>query len=306
MYRFPTNGCQPPMKGVFSVLFARHAGSGATVSFVDLLATLGGYREYAPPEDLRGILAAVWSYARPFGAPAIPAPGHRLVPQSEVSLSFVSRSDGEGRVVDAAMFFIGPIATPRFYDPEPGVTSHSVCFRPEWCRDLLGIDPAEHFNVVTPLAHARPRSEALDIKECADPVAFLLSAVRRLCDEGRASRDTRLAHEALDHLRADARLESVSRTVGICERHLRRVVRETTGFSPKRLQRIRRLAAVMIAADRHDQPDWARLAADHGFYDQPHLIQEFRAIADCLPSELHSDRRLQIWNAAAMPPLSSH
>ena len=55
-------------------------------------------------------------------------------------------------------------------------------------------------------------------------------------------------------------------------------------MSPKRyarLQRFRRL----VAQVHHDRAvDWAGIAVDGGFHDQPHLVHEFRAFAGLTPT----------------------
>jgi len=66
-----------------------------------------------------------------------------------------------------------------------------------------------------------------------------------------------------------------------------------TGVSPKQLHRMHRVARVMIAADRADHPDWAQFAVANGFYDQSHMIQEFRDLTRCSPAQLHAERSMQ-------------
>src|SRR5258706_15524178 len=85
------------------------------------LARLGGYRELAPRDDFRGVVAGLWSYARPEGAPPIPGNGHRLPPESGVSLSCWTWRDARGTALDARGILIGPGGKPRFFAPEPGV-----------------------------------------------------------------------------------------------------------------------------------------------------------------------------------------
>ena len=71
------------------------------------------------------------------------------------------------------------------------------------------------------------------------------------------------------------------------------MIRECTGLGPKRMQRILRLESAVFEADRLDRPPWARLAVAAGFYDQAHLIQEFRDLTARTPVELHVERRAQ-------------
>jgi methylphosphotriester-DNA--protein-cysteine methyltransferase len=66
----------------------------------------------------------------------------------------------------------------------------------------------------------------------------------------------------------------------VSERHLRNVFREEIGISPKRYARIARIRRVAAKAGTES---WARLAADHGFYDQAHLVAEFRELLGVTP-----------------------
>ena len=55
------------------------------------------------------------------------------------------------------------------------------------------------------------------------------------------------------------------------------------GLSPKRFARVRRFQRLVRVASVDPAPDWARLAAEHGYHDQAHLIHEFRAHAARTP-----------------------
>src|SRR4051812_42139861 len=110
--------------------------------------SLGGYREYRVPPDLRGVANALWSYSRPEGAPPIPGAGHRVLPDTSLSLCLWSRRDARGRVSDPRIMLIAPMPSIHFFDPGPGTHIEAVRVEPEWSRDLLGIDPAEHLNSI--------------------------------------------------------------------------------------------------------------------------------------------------------------
>lgn len=56
------------------------------------------------------------------------------------------------------------------------------------------------------------------------------------------------------------------------------------GLAPKRFCRVRRFQRAITLAHRGALEDWAAIAADCGFADQPHLVHEFRAFAGLPPS----------------------
>jgi transcriptional regulator GlxA family with amidase domain len=67
---------------------------------------------------------------------------------------------------------------------------------------------------------------------------------------------------------------------------LTRCFSQQIGLTPKRFARVRRFQRTLRRSAAEVVPvDWARLAAECGFYDQAHLIHEFRAHAGRTPLE---------------------
>jgi AraC-like DNA-binding protein len=65
--------------------------------------------------------------------------------------------------------------------------------------------------------------------------------------------------------------------------------REEIGLSPKAAARILRFERARRNAERSQSPDWARIAVECGYYDQSHLINEFRAVTDRTPATFFQD-----------------
>jgi len=67
---------------------------------------------------------------------------------------------------------------------------------------------------------------------------------------------------------------------------LRRVFRDVVGMSPKAFAKLARFHRALDAATDRTQASWGRIAAATGYYDQAHLIDEFRTIAGVTPRAL--------------------
>lgn len=78
------------------------------------------------------------------------------------------------------------------------------------------------------------------------------------------------------------RIDDVADEAGISRQHLARQFRHHVGISPKMLARVMRFRTVIEAVER--ECDWADVAARFGYYDQSHLIAEFRELAGVTPS----------------------
>jgi AraC-like DNA-binding protein len=270
----------------------------------DPIRSLGGYREYAPPSDLARIVDVTWVYSVPLASRACPArASHRLLPELGVSLYFHCWRDERGRVSEAALSLQGPVRTVQLFAPSGMLHLEAVRVHPEWSRELFGADPAEHadgdapYHTIHRARSARLYDRLVRTTTTAQALAELVTEIRELRDAARAPRALGLARDAAEMIRTiprdDLRLEAVARRMRITERHLRRVVRVATGLGAKQFQRIHRLNRAVAEADRVPRPAWARIAVEAGYYDQSHMIQEFRSITGCAPFELHAERQAE-------------
>jgi AraC-like DNA-binding protein len=64
------------------------------------------------------------------------------------------------------------------------------------------------------------------------------------------------------------------------------------GLTPKFTSRILRFRKSLAAIHGGSEPEWSGLAADHGYYDQAHLIHEFQEFAGMTPAQYHKNRTI--------------
>jgi AraC-like DNA-binding protein len=130
-----------------------------------------------------------------------------------------------------------------------------------------------------------------DARNTVDAAAILESAIaERLAIAGGRCAPAQLALEAAERL-TSANVNAVAVDLRVSERHLRRVFRETVGVSPKTFARLARFRRALRAAREDDHASWASIATAAGYYDQAHLIAEFRVIAGVTPRALLGELR---------------
>ncbi|MBM2617711.1 AraC family transcriptional regulator [Actinoplanes sp. LDG1-06] len=83
------------------------------------------------------------------------------------------------------------------------------------------------------------------------------------------------------------RLADAAVDLGVSERHLRNVFAREIGLSPKHFARITRLRRVLEEAGTRQ---WSSLADDAGFFDQAHMISDFRAFMGVTPAAFTAGR----------------
>jgi AraC-like DNA-binding protein len=75
--------------------------------------------------------------------------------------------------------------------------------------------------------------------------------------------------------------------LGRTERTLLRRFTAQVGLSPKAFARVLRLHRLIASVPLRQEVDWARAASDYGYFDQPHLINDFRALTGTTPGGFH-------------------
>jgi AraC-like DNA-binding protein len=86
-------------------------------------------------------------------------------------------------------------------------------------------------------------------------------------------------------------IAALATELGWSRRHLATMFRREAGLTPKAMARVMRFqrAYARLETVRRDG-GWASVAADCGFYDQAHLIRDFREFAGRTPTEAVRER----------------
>jgi len=105
-------------------------------------------------------------------------------------------------------------------------------------------------------------------------------------DEPSSTRVVRCAVDALTRSAAPLRMTQLAVELRVTPRHLRRVFTSAVGLGPKQFARVIRFQRAFRAVRRNH--DWARVALDAGYYDQAHMIRDFRALAGATPSQVRA------------------
>ncbi|SFF49938.1 Helix-turn-helix domain-containing protein, partial [Nannocystis exedens] len=82
------------------------------------------------------------------------------------------------------------------------------------------------------------------------------------------------------------RVDALARALDISTRHLRRAFEEVVGLGPKEFARLVRFQRAVRAWRRATTSDWGAIAVATGYYDQSHLITEFKALTGATPRAL--------------------
>jgi AraC-like DNA-binding protein len=79
-------------------------------------------------------------------------------------------------------------------------------------------------------------------------------------------------------------VSEVAAGLGLAPKRFARLFRDRIGLTPKRFSRVRRLQRLLSEVHGRGTVNWAEMAAAHGYFDQAHLINDFRAITGLTPA----------------------
>lgn len=91
---------------------------------------------------------------------------------------------------------------------------------------------------------------------------------------------------AIDYMvrrKGQVSIDELAEEAGLSARQFRRQCLALTGLTPKRLCRVIRFSHAI--SQIHGQPGWADLAQECGYYDQAHMINEFRELGGSTPCD---------------------
>jgi AraC-like DNA-binding protein len=249
-----------------------------------------------PPEPLSQLVESIWDWDAP-------APAHRferMLPVANAGL-IINLAENETRVYDDApglactKFSGAALDAPRHksfvIDTAEQVRVMGVVFRcgaaAAFFRERMDAIANAHVeleDLVGPRACGL-RERLLEASDSPSRLALLRAWIADIARHA-AVTPVLIAHATgvLKRVPQVERIADACRDTGLSQRRFGSVFREHVGMSPKRYARLQRFRAVVDSIQRGARVEWSRVAADCGFYDQPHLVREFREFAGMTPS----------------------
>jgi AraC-like DNA-binding protein len=239
------------------------------------------YQEHPPCAALAPYLACLWScHVRPEGQ----AFSHRVLPDNCIDILWQD-CDPLGGVAGMMSSVIQvpferPVRTiaARF---KPGAASY---FFDTPLHELIDLHPS--LTDMWKDGLAERFADALWSRPLSDAQAVALIE-RLLLQRLRASRHrsglVEAAVGAIERSHGAMRIEALADTLGVSRQHLASQFRARVGLPAKLFARVCRFQHASELIREGAPQDWAALALELGYYDQPHMIHEFRELAACTP-----------------------
>ena len=203
--------------------------------------------------------------------------------------------EGTALVADEG-FLIGPHDRPIVNEPQGETFCVGIVTTPVGCRPALGLAPATLRGRVVDLLQAWPRArglrrelttcrtpaEALDVVEAAvgTPEPFDRHAFAR-CEVAVRQLSAEPTRPVVD----------IATGLGVSHGHLDRLFIEHVGLSPRTLARILRMRRLLEEIDVYGSVEWADKAAELGWFDQAHLIRDFKRHTGVTPAQYLAAQR---------------
>lgn len=245
------------------------------------------YREYLPCKELQTYVACYWTTT---SVDVIKEPLiDRVIPDGCMDIIF----NLENTSVDRGGFVVGLMNSPAVKSIKGVRNFLGVRFWPGGAIPFLNYSAADFTDEIVPLEFFW-KEEALTIHE-------------RICSENRPEERVKIVENKLisfkDKIDKDDQLisytlqeifkhkgvisiENLAGELGISQRHLSRKFKDWIGTNPKKFCNIIRFQNIINHLNQKEDVNWLEIALLTGYYDQSHLIREFKSFYGQTPSQL--------------------
>jgi len=255
------------------------------------------YEEFVPSPRFAHVIECFWRHRSESRQPVL-----RIFPDGCMDILFEAAPTGIG---SAALRIIGTMTRSQTAIVPARHSTFGVRFRPGMAARALRIPPAAEFLdshlVLKSVINAKAaRRLHATLNETPTTQNFIAQIESFLGDPPAADPvDRALAWLAQNH--GQVPIDELADSASFSSRQFRRLCIQRTGVSPKHLARILRFRHAAQRAGSHGQShtilgysnpnrssDWAQLAIDCGYFDQSHLINDFREFTGVPPTHLAS------------------
>src|SRR4051794_12065512 len=258
------------------------------------------YRSYTPGPPLGDFIGRFW-----LCSDTPPHPRERILPSGTIEMVF-NLCDDEIRIYDPAhddrsTRYSGAVVSGAYssffvIDPLVHASIIGVHFRPGGAFPFLDVPAGELADTHVNLADLwGPLASQLRERLCAATPAqrfSVLQAALLSCLHHPPQRHdaVSVALNTFEQTGGKVRIRDIARRVGLSQRRFIQVFAAEVGLTPKLYERIRRFQQARQLVRKTPAPNWARVAAECGYFDQSHLIRDFCAFSGLSPMAYLSQR----------------
>jgi AraC-like DNA-binding protein len=177
---------------------------------------------------------------------------------------------------------VGSVTQPRILRVGRSVYAIGAVVPSNLARSAFGVPPSELVDRIVPLEDLWPRE---DVECLGRSVAALRDRLLQRLAGGTASESIgRMAARTMNRHAGRVSIDRMARTYGLSRREFGRRFQTAAGLPPKLFARITRFQALVRSLLSTDVAEWTSLSSAVGFYDQAHMINEFRAFTGSSPT----------------------
>lgn len=258
-----------------------------------------------PPADLAHAVESFWAVR---GRAAFSR--EQILPNGKLELMF--NLGGAYRVLDRVNGFGGhsyrrawisglqevPITIEPEFDPSTADAEHvAVTLTPHGAYQFFGLPMAElrgqvfELEALLNLIANDLQQRLLEAPSLHQRFELMVAWVRQVLANGPSpDRHVRHAFGQLKGSRGQVRVQQLCDELGVSRSWLARRFKDQVGMSPKRFARVLKFQHAVERVEQQAEPDWPDLAVACGYYDQAHLIREFKAHSGHTPATYRANR----------------
>jgi len=260
------------------------------------------FREYPPHKALKPYIKCYWTlkYASPVsadGGQQFLADGMELMFNLGDPMTVVENDTGSCAIIDAG--FSGPMSQPMTMKPSGIIDLFGVCFRAGGAYPFFSLPANELANRCADLedlwgsngrrALDRIKDDRFSTQQqIQDLDAFFIHKLKQNRNDDVA---VAKALHTLEVNQGRVSIEDLAASTRLSSRQLERKFKERVGLSPKKLGRNLRFKSVFKYLTEFPSESWSAVALACGYYDQAHMIRDFRHFTGVSPT-LYFDRQL--------------
>ncbi len=238
------------------------------------------YREQPPSPALARWVECGW-----FLEADTAATGHRVPPDGCLDIVYDRRN---------GLRAIGTMTAEQRFDFPEGAYVTGIRFRPGMAGSFLGVSPEELTDASAPLEDLWSR-RARELTRRLDDARSIRDAMRILLGNLRAPagppNPVQQAIEAIAAANGNTGLDQAACQANLSPRHFRRRCLQESGLTPKLLARVLRFRHACRIASAAARLDWSAIALEAEYFDQAHLIRDFRCFTGITPMAVFSNTR---------------